>query len=331
MQHAEPVQEPFDFVSGRGELVVHALVADDHAAVVVQQLPGGAQHLDGPGHVVQRLEDESRVVRDCQLWVSGVAHRERDAVGDVGACQVVARLADRGLVEVETVDADLRVGAGECDARLAGAACDVGHAGRWVGLQAGVQIGHGGQPVGGEFVDEHRPVEVLDVAADVVTIVGVGDPVARAEGIEQVGQYLADRGYHVCRGGQEVGVVLVEQHVGVLAGQPVAARSGILGAVGLQVARDGLVLEPLAGDRRPRRASTSPNWAAVAGPWCVWVDVAAVMSGSLPRVTAEPGQQPRLGVGVVSDVDGRADLALGSPGVFVRVEPIAARSDQIVG
>ena len=113
--------------------------------------------------------------------------------------------------------------------------------------QAGVHVGDRGEPVLGQLVDEHRPVEGRDALARVDAVVRVGDALAGAEGRD----HLVDRLQHADRqlrhGAQVHGAVPVQQRLAVLGGHRVAARvRRRRGVVDRQHAGDGLLLEPLA-------------------------------------------------------------------------------------
>jgi hypothetical protein len=73
-------------------------------------------------------------------------------------------------VEVEPVHSHIRGGAGDPDGRPPSAAGHVGHARAGVRLEAGVEIGNGGQPLLAEELEEGRPVlgrlRLADVRAE---------------------------------------------------------------------------------------------------------------------------------------------------------------------
>jgi hypothetical protein len=97
-------------------------------------------------------------------------------------------------------------------------------------------------------VDEHRPVDRRDAAAELRAVGGVGDAAAGAVGLEQLRQHPGD----ACEDDRDrrgvVGAVGVQQHLGMAGGQLVAALAGgVVGVVAGDVPGGGLLLEPLAG------------------------------------------------------------------------------------
>jgi len=161
-----------------------------------------------------------------------------------------------------------------------------------------VHLGDRGQPLGGELVDEHRPVERRDPLAHVGAVVGVGHALAGAEGLD----HLLDRRQgpdrdlgHRRRVAQAVGV---EERLAVALGQPVAAlprRRGVV--VGLEQAADGLLLEPLPGvalvDARPFRELLAGQRVATSERPVEAEAVAQVDAGELER--PEQGAEQPLG------------------------------------
>ena len=80
------------------------LVDDEHSAAGRERAAGGAQRLDGAGHVVQRLEEEDEVVRAVAGELGGVGFEEADAPVQTRVSGVAAGVRDRAGVGVEPVD-----------------------------------------------------------------------------------------------------------------------------------------------------------------------------------------------------------------------------------
>ena len=91
---------------------------------------------------MQRLEDRDHVEALGEVRIGSVALVKPDAALDAGAGEVLLRLFDRRLVEVDAVHRDLRVGAPDRDARPAAAAGDVGDASGRIRLEPLVQLWH---------------------------------------------------------------------------------------------------------------------------------------------------------------------------------------------
>ena len=194
---------------------------------------------------MERLEDRDELVEAGELGVASVAQVEGDAVLHPAPDEVRPRELDGGLVEVVAVDGDLRVGAGDRDARPPGAAGDVGDSGGRVGEEPLVDVGDGRQPLGAEQVGEERPVRVSLRVAPELAVGLPGDAAAGAERFLDGRQHARER-YAEARHGRHVRERLpVDQHLGVAGRQPVAplVRRGA-GVVHLEDARDGLLLEP---------------------------------------------------------------------------------------
>jgi len=123
----------------------------------------------------------------------GVDHLKGDAVTDSGVGCVASGPADRVLVDVVAVDVDVRKRFRQLDGRPTHAAADVGHPCRVLGvLQAGVHVRDGGQPRRRQLVHERRPVQRGLGLDGLDAIPRVGHSGAGAEGLDQVGQDLAD-------------------------------------------------------------------------------------------------------------------------------------------
>lgn len=67
------------------------------------------------GHVVKRLEDGHQVIPAGELGVAGVPVVKRDSILHAAARQQLARGEDRGLVEVDAIDADLGITTGQLE------------------------------------------------------------------------------------------------------------------------------------------------------------------------------------------------------------------------
>ena len=118
-----------------------------------------ARDFDGPGHVVDRLEDRHEVVAALELGIAGVAVLEANPV--VQSCSAAfARDLDGCLVDVEAVHRHLRVGAGG-DARPAGAAGGVRDRGGRVCLEPLVHVRDGREPLRAEQVAKDGTVGAL--------------------------------------------------------------------------------------------------------------------------------------------------------------------------
>ncbi len=110
-----------------------------------------------------------------------------------------------------------------------------------------MDLGDRGQPFAGEQVIEYRPGEARLALVQIGAVVGVRDPVARAEGLQHRihrphagDQQLADRRDAVQAG-------LVEQRLVVARRQRVASLRAVPRAgVELEDAAGGLLLQPLA-------------------------------------------------------------------------------------
>src|SRR4029453_7143402 len=95
------------------------LVGDEYATAVREQPPRGPEHVNRMRHVVQRLEDRYEVVAAGQLGIRGIPAVERYAVLHAASGEELLSSHDRGVIEVDPVDRDLGVGAGDRDTRPA--------------------------------------------------------------------------------------------------------------------------------------------------------------------------------------------------------------------
>ena len=89
-----------------------------------------------------------------------VSGGERDPVRQAGLLGIAAGRGDRVRVQVETVDADQRVGLRHGDAGPARSAGQVRHPGGRLAAQPQVHVRDGRQPLSRQQVEEHRPVEL---------------------------------------------------------------------------------------------------------------------------------------------------------------------------
>ena len=98
-------------------------------------------------------------------------------------------------------------------------------------------------------MEEHRPVERGDAAAQLGAVGGVGDAAAAgAVGLQHLRQDRGDAREDARERRGVVGAVGVQEDLGVPCGQPVAALlRGVLGVVAGEVAGGRLLLEPLTG------------------------------------------------------------------------------------
>ena len=110
---------------------------------------------------------------------------EAHPVLDAASRKQLAGAVDRRPVQVDPVDGHLGVAACDRDRRSAQPAGDVGDAGGRIGLEPFVDVRDRGQPLGREQVLEQRPGEPRLALVEVGAVVGVGDAVARPEGVEQ--------------------------------------------------------------------------------------------------------------------------------------------------
>jgi hypothetical protein len=125
MEDAEAVVEALQVVARGSERICYSFVADYNGATVGEHGPARPQHVDGIRRVVKRLENEDQVVGLRLAELSGVQQLERDAILGTAAVEMLPRGLDRGCVGVNAVDPNSGIGAGDRDARLALAACDV--------------------------------------------------------------------------------------------------------------------------------------------------------------------------------------------------------------
>jgi hypothetical protein len=253
VQDAEPVEEAVQRVlGGRGEVLARALVGDDDAAALDEQPAGGAQRLHGAGHVVQGLEERHQVVGPGERVVGRVLAEEAHAAVQAGVPGVAPGLRDRRGVLVQAVHGGQRVRPGDGEARPAAAARQVRHARRRP-RQAGVDLGHGGQPRRAQQLREQRPVRVGDALAHVGAVVGVRDPRSGHEGVEEAWQDRQRPEREPDHAGHRRQAVRVQERVGVAGRQPEAPGLGRrAGVVARQDARGGLLLEPFADVARIR-------------------------------------------------------------------------------
>jgi hypothetical protein len=71
---------------------------------------------------------------------------------------------------------------------------------RWTAVEAAQKIPASRDPLGGELVDEHRPVEPCDARAHVRAVRLVWHPAAAAERLDDLWQCLGDAHHHGCEG-----------------------------------------------------------------------------------------------------------------------------------
>jgi hypothetical protein len=150
---------------------------------------------------------------------------------------------DRLGIDVDRIDAHVRVGARDRDARPGRPAGEVGHAGGRFIAQAGVHIRDGGNPVCNQ-VDELRPVEGPDRLVDVVRL--EGHPGAAAVGLEERFHRPEDVDRQRSERGKEVQGLLVDEHRPMGGRQRVASLAGLgVSVVYREEPGHRLLLEPL--------------------------------------------------------------------------------------
>ena len=246
MEDRPAVHHALDIVAGRGELVRDPFVGDQRDAAVCEQAADRAQRLDRLRHVVHGLEHRHEVVAVGKLRVGRVAHLEVDAVVHALGLRRLASKVDRGRVEVEAVDARVRIGLGDRDARPTGPAGNVRHP-RRPRAEALVHVGHRRQPLGREQVDELGPVHVALTLDEVGREVRIRHTRAGPERLEHLRQRLGHPDHHSSERCHVVDAVAVEQDLVVAGRDPVAALVGCCGHVlDLEDPADRLVLQPLA-------------------------------------------------------------------------------------
>ena len=172
---------------------------------------------------MQRLEDRDEVVAAGQLGIRGVPAVERHPVIHAACGQELLSSRDRGLIEVDPVDRDLGVGAGDRDARPAEPARNVGDTRRRIAIEAIVDGRHSGQPVGREEVVEQRLGEARLALVEVGAVVGVRDSVAGSERGEHGVDRQGTRDEQLSHRGHVVEAARVEQDLVVAGGHGVAA------------------------------------------------------------------------------------------------------------
>ena len=130
---------------------------------------------------MQRLEDRDEVVASGQLGIRGVPALERHSVIQTACRQKLPGSRDRGLVEIDAINRDLRVRTGDREARPAEPARDVGDTRRWICIQALMDCRHGRQPVLRKEVVEQRPGETRLAFVQVGAIVRIRNALAGPE------------------------------------------------------------------------------------------------------------------------------------------------------
>ena len=86
-------------------------------------------------------------------------------------------------------------------------AADVGDARVPCGLQAGDDVGHRSEPLGGELAGERRTVDVALAVTKVPTVGVIGHAGARSVGVDQPRQHAADARQEVREGRHVRGIV----------------------------------------------------------------------------------------------------------------------------
>src|SRR5947209_3017902 len=116
-----------------------------------------------------------------------------NAVLDAAAGEVAPRLLDRHLVEVHPLHRNLRIGARDGHARPATAAGDVGDAGGRIRREPLVQLWQRRKPLAAEQLLEHRTREPRLPEVTVVAVPLEGDPLAGAEGFDELVDWASAR------------------------------------------------------------------------------------------------------------------------------------------
>ena len=252
-EDAKAVHQALQVVRGGGERLADALVHHQHRPSGDDQPAHGAQGADGVWQVVQGLADEGQVVLALQGGVGGVADVEGGAPGHPLGGGVGAGHLDRRGVQIVAVHARVRVGEGDGDARPAGAAGEVGDAGRGRIRrggpgEAGVEVWDGGEPLPAQEAEEDGAV-LLRLALAQIGAHGVpGDALPAAEGSPHGRGGPAQGDGEPPQVGQVVQAVHLRQHLGVPGGEGEASlpwpRGGVLD---VQDPAGGLLLQPLPG------------------------------------------------------------------------------------
>lgn len=192
---------------------------------------------------MDHLDGHHQVVGAGNSGIAGVSRLEVHPVGKPLALSGFLSHSDRCLVQVESVDARLRISVRDRERRNSSPAPDLGDPDRRAGGELGLYVRERREPVLHEVVPEDRPgeggLQVLQVER------AEGHARAAPELLRHDLHRLADprrnRGarLHACL------AVVVEQHVGVCVRQRETARGGRLGGVAdLEDASNGLLLEP---------------------------------------------------------------------------------------
>ncbi len=160
---------------------------------------------------------------------------------------MLPREIDRRRVEVDAVDARLRIGACDRDARDPATAGEVGDSRRRVGVEPLVEIGDRGKPLA---PDEVRVDGAGEGRLPLVEVGSVGrerEPGAGAVRLHQLIERAGERHEQPPERRHVVEAVGVEQRLVVAGGQAEASRGGVVRVlVQVQDAARGLLLEPLA-------------------------------------------------------------------------------------
>jgi hypothetical protein len=170
---------------------------------------------------------------------------EGDAVGEARRCRCVARVGDRGRIEIHPPDGGSRVGACERDRRPTHATAEVQDAWGGCGPQRAIDVRQLGEPRG-ELRVERRPVQPADPVAEPVAVVGVGDALTRPVGVCHASHQSPQFSGHVEHRTEVRAAVRLEQysgHGGRELEQALVGRDRRIDAD--EVAGDGLLLEPL--------------------------------------------------------------------------------------
>ena len=125
----------------------------------VEQTAHGAERLHRMIHIVDSFEDGHQVILSGKGGVARIPNLEVDAIIQTISPRVFTSAFDRGLVQVEAIYMDLRIASCHSHARPPVAAPKVGDAGRRRGLQTGMHILDGRQPLKWQLVPESGIVE----------------------------------------------------------------------------------------------------------------------------------------------------------------------------
>ena len=113
--------------------------------------------------------------------------------------------------------------------------------------EPGDEAGDLGEPLLGELVEEHGPVDPLDEGPELLAVGGVFDAAAGAEGVQYLGQRPGDAGQALGEWRHEGEAVGIGQHLSMpqREAEPAAGRDAA--AAGGEDAGDGLLVEPFPG------------------------------------------------------------------------------------